>query len=210
MTFSSQVKIDELINAQKTAEIVILDDNEVEIGTMRPLTKLDLKDNEIIECLTRWRNQNMHSFLTQFVATNERTINWLENVVFKSEGQMLFIIHNGEKVVGHLGFKNLIDKEAMLDNSIRGERGGHPKLFVQAHKALITWMIKSLGIESIIGIVLADNASGLMTNKLVGYKTRILLPLIQEYNSDGSTIWRLGAEGQESPQDKYCYKLKIR
>ena len=114
------------------------------IGVMKPITSSHLDSSDVIEKLTQWRNANMSSFLTQFEATPERTQNWIKNVLLKSSGQLLWLVYDqDENLIGHFGFKSFTPQSVLLDNAIRGERRGHPKLFVIAGRALVQWLFQA-------------------------------------------------------------------
>ena len=109
-------------------------------------------------------------------------------------------------LVGQVGFKDLTATEAMLDNGMRGERSHNPKLIVCAHKALARWLFKEAEISQIIGWVFADNVSGIMMNKKIGWGGWIRYPLKKVQSKDGSE-WIIGIEGEKSLDGKYCFKL---
>lgn len=206
MPNSIQSQLDNIIKGNLKLSLDILTEDGIKIGELRALTMLQLGDNTVIEKLTYWRNQNMGNFLTQFVATPERTKNWLLNVMFKSQGQMLFLVYVDDQVIGHLGFKNLTHEDVLLDNAIRGERCGHPKLFVMAGKTLNEWLFREADVKIIYGYVMANNATAIMMNKQIGFGDWTRLPLVKEMKG-GEAKWEIGIEGQTSPDNTYCYKI---
>src|SRR5262245_66675867 len=48
-------------------------------------------DADDVRRLTCWRNRHVHSFLTEFRATEERTARWLVDVVGRNDGKILFM-----------------------------------------------------------------------------------------------------------------------
>ena len=198
--------LDQVIKDCEPLTIDIDDENGSVLGCMRPVTILHLSQEDVICKLTEWRSKNMGAFLTQFNATPERTRNWLEKVVFKKTGMMLFLIYWNDCIIGHLGFKELTTTSAMLDNAIKGERLGPPKLFVYAHRCLVKWLLDRAGIKTFFGIVFADNAPALMMNREIGWTGWVKLPLIKE-QVNGEARWKMGKENESSPTGKYCYKI---
>lgn len=196
--------IDDVVNLS----LPVADEDGNVVGNLRPITKKDGENNLIIHNLTTWRNQNMGCFLTQFHATEERTKKWLKNVVFKKSGQMLFMLYSSDELIGHVGFKDLTNESAMLDNAIRGQRMGHPKLFVYAHLALADWLFSFAKIDRLIGYVLADNAPALMMNRQIGWTIWTKYSLEKEENN-GEIQLKLGAENELSSIEKYCYKIEM-
>jgi hypothetical protein len=202
-----QSQLDRVIAGTQQLTLPIHDEEGTVIGTLRPLTLAYLDDAAILEKLTDWRNQNMTSFLSQFTATLDRTRSWLSNVVFQASGQMLFLVYSNDLLMGHLGFKNLTPLDALMDNAIRGARGGHPKIFVMAHKTLAKWLFQEAKIESLYGYVMIDNAPAIMMNKQVGWSIWIRLPLLKLAPGEDDVRWEIGDEDQASPEGKYCYKI---
>lgn len=205
---SIQSQLDEIIAGNCLLSLDIHDEGGDTIGTLQPITLQHLAQVDVIQKLTDWRNANMGSFLSQFYATPERTRHWIENVLCKTPGQMLFLVHVGNQLVGHFGFKNLTDGDVLLDNALRGERIGHPKLFAFAGKTLVNWLWQSTNVQRIYGYVMTDNVSSIMMNKQIGFDGWIRLPLSK--GSRGSEIlWEIGVEGTESQDQRYCFEIFI-
>ncbi len=175
---------------------------------LRPLIRSHLDDPDIIQKLTDWRNQNMENFLSHFVATPERTRNWMSNVLFCARGQMLFLVCVNDEVVGHFGFKDLTRNDVLLDNAMRGSRAGHPKLFVFAGKALVQWLFREAGVQHVHAYVMTENVASIMMNKQIGFGGTVRCPLIMKTKGD-ETHWEIGTEGAASPSGRYCFKLVI-
>ena len=208
MLNSIQVQLDEVIAGARQVIIDIKDDNGVIVGVLQPLTMEHLGSEYIIKMLTDWRNQNMENFLTQFIATPERTRQWMQDVLFQARGQMLFLVYAQNNLIGHFGFKNLTSQSVLLDNVIRGERIGHPKVFVFAGKALVRWLQVTALVKTIYGEVMTNNITSIMMNKQIGFSGWKRHPLVKVV-SGIETCWELGVEGDLSPDGKYCFKLLI-
>lgn len=203
-----QTQIDDIICGSLHLHLDITGEDESKLGELRALTQAHLDDPLIIQKLTDWRNQNMGNFLTHFVATPERTRNWLGDVVFKAQGQLLFLVCVDDQVVGHVGFKDLTRDDVMLDNAIRGERIGHPKLFTMAGRALNKWLFRETGVQAIYGYVMTQNATAVMMNKQIGFGGWMRHPLAKHMKGSESH-WVIGIEGADSPDDRYCYKIML-
>ena len=204
-----QARLDSILSGAEAMELRLCDEIGTPIGVMRPVTAWHLDQTNIMERLTEWRNANMNKFLTQFEGSPERTKAWVQNVLLKSRGQMLFLVYDqNDLLVGHFGFKNLTSQSVLLDNAIRGERGGHPKLFVFAGKALVQWLWRETSVQQIDGYVMADNASSIMMNRQIGFTGWTRLPLLKRIIG-GDTHWYMGKEGQASPEGRFCYSISI-
>jgi hypothetical protein len=123
---------------------------------------------------------------------------------------MLWLVYDqNEILVGHFGFKNLTTNFVLLDNAIRGERQGHPRLFLYAGKALVQWLWITTTVQRIDGIVMVENVSAIMMNRqigFVGWKRHPLVKRVQE----GKIQWDISEEGQISPDGRYCFTIWIK
>jgi RimJ/RimL family protein N-acetyltransferase len=203
-----QAKIDDVIAGKQSLALAIRDEEGVELAVMRPLTMAHLEQDDVVHKLTDWRNQNMGNFLTHFVATPDRTRNWMRNILFKTPGQMLFMIYVEGQCVGHFGFKDLTNEDVLLDNAMRGDRLGHPRLMVLAGKTLVDWLFREAGVERIYAYVMTDNVASMMMNKQIGFDSWTRHPL-QRVVKNGETQWNIGDEGCTSPDKRYCFRLSL-
>tara|TARA_X000000950_G_scaffold277437_1_gene366863 strand:- start:25452 stop:26090 length:639 start_codon:yes stop_codon:yes gene_type:complete len=203
----SQKLIDKIINDENVLNLELVNENKKNIGFLKPVTKGSLNP-EIINAITEWRKKNTTKFLTQFNATFERTKNWIENVILKTPGQMLFLIYSDAELIGHVGFKNLTEEDIMLDNMMLGKRSKYPRMSTIAEKRLIDWIFSTIKIKKIYGLILTDNVTSIMMHKNLGFKGWDKYPLIK-YGMADDIKWELGRKNELSGYDKYCYKISI-
>jgi hypothetical protein len=195
-----------IIEGKESLVIPIRDDNDADIGVMRPITRMHLQSNDVIEKMTNWRNQYKAFFLTQFNATQARTKEWLEKVVLSNPSQLLFLIYYGEILMGQYGFKDLDGDSAFLDNLLRGERGGHPLLMKYAVSALAKWLFDIMEVSAVYGYTFANNAMALKLNRDVGFVCAEKLPLQKQVEGD-EIKWVVGKAGEISPDNHYYQKI---
>ena len=205
---SIQTKLDNVVYGREDLFINILNDDKKNIGLLKPLVVKNIQDDVIIGKLTDWRNRHMERFLTQFIATPERTRDWMRNVLFKNKGQMLFLIDVGGTAVGHYGFKDLTTDDVLLDNAMRGEQGEDAKLLVHAGRALVNWLLTVASVKKVRAEVLTNNIPAIMMNTLIGFGNRTRHPIVA-FTENSETRWELGVEGEDSPENSYCFKYFI-
>jgi hypothetical protein len=173
-----------ITNEREAIRIDILDGQGDVIGFLSPITKSVLSNEKIIERMTKWRNAARKYFLTQFTANCARTRDWLENIVLKDDTRLLFLIHSGGKHVGQHGFKGLSTHSAELDNLVRGEMGGHPRLVYYAEAALVNWVFEIFNIEIISAFVLSNNFLARKLHESFGFKVTERIPLYERKLGD--------------------------
>lgn len=164
-------------------EIPIISDKKAIIGFLKPVDAKLSDNEEVTGSLTRWRRMFKRYFLTQFHATNERTKLWLNNVVIKDDSRCLFLITDEtNRSIGNFGICNITSDSAELDNLIRGERGGHPKLIFFSEVSLINWMYKTLGVNDIYLHVFSNNLRTILLHESVGFVRGDIYRLIKKEN----------------------------
>jgi RimJ/RimL family protein N-acetyltransferase len=164
-------------------EIPILDNRNQYIGKLKPIDIELAQDKNVIEALTKWRQKYMRFFMTQFIATPERTEKWLKEVVLKDNTRLLFLIYDeNNKLIGNLGVCNINKQNAELDNVVRGEKEGHKRLIFFSVLTLINWLY----ISDVINIFLRvfnNNLKAVSLYSSIGFKPKQIFALQKNVNN---------------------------
>jgi hypothetical protein len=155
-------------------------------GTMRPV---GTRPGEIlpddVRVLTDWRNRFVQAFLTEFVASEERTERWLVESVGPDETRILFMVEDGDgRTVGYMGLAS-IDWEtgyAEADAVVRGATAP-PTLMMLALETLWSWGRSALGLKRLRARVRSDNPS-IAAYRMWGFRERERVPLRREQVGD--------------------------
>jgi hypothetical protein len=198
--------INKVISSEVKLNIAIEDENNQNVGFLKPITKIDVDNVSLLQNLTKWRSDNMEMFITNFAATPERTSKYLDKITATGSRQTLFVIEEKGKTVGQVGWKDLTENDAIMDNGMKGERTINPKLMIYAHKSLAKWLFLNTNIKFMYGWLFADNIPGIMMNKQIGWSKWIRHPMMKLITGD-EWVWDIGSEGKVSPDNKYCFKL---
>ena len=157
-------------NAQ-SKQIEIFDNSNNKIGYLIPIGNWILQEKEIIEQIMTWRKRSMRMFLTQFDATYGRTLNYLKDLAIAKEDRLLFLIYtNTNKLVGHIGIANITKDKTELDNLIRGDSGGHPRLMYFSEITLLDWCFNTLNTKENNLHILSFNSILIETHTQIGYR----------------------------------------
>ena len=152
-------------------KILIHDEKKQKVGTLRLIDKGLANNAELIVALTKWRNNAMQFFLSQFVATKERTEQWLSNVAISSHDRLLFVVEdNSGNYVGNVGISNFSSSEAELDNFIRGESGGDPKLILYAELSMLRWIYCNFDVVKVKLQVFSNNWIPISIHLSIGFE----------------------------------------
>ena len=116
-------------------------------------------DAQDVRCLTEWRNRHVKSFLTEFVAHDARTAQWLQQSIHDNDGKLLFMLDalDGTRL-GHLGL-GFIDWKRGYGEADAIVSGGAspPGLMKAALRTLLRWAEEQLGLHSLAVRVRSDN-----------------------------------------------------
>lgn len=142
---------------------------------LRPIpTKSTSLNSQDVLCLTEWRNRNKNAFLTEFIATTDRTQRWLTEVVHNDDSRILFMLVDvDESPIGYMGFGYIKWAEGYgeADAVVRGnpsEKG----VMSEGLVAMMNWARCQLGINHIGVRVLSDNRALCFYNRLGFVETK--------------------------------------
>jgi len=150
---------------------------------MRPVCTStgQLNENDV-RILTEWRNRHVHSFLTEFEATETRTAAWLTEVIGPDPTRIMFMLDDlNSQTIGYLGL-GFIDwerQEGEADAAVRGVKAA-PGIMTRAFLTLLGWTYEQLGLKIIRGRVRTDNPALRFFLKLATETKRVPLRRIEE------------------------------
>jgi RimJ/RimL family protein N-acetyltransferase len=143
-----------------------------------------------VQLLTDGRNAHVQAFLTEFVATNERTAAWLRQVVTPNPGKVLFVLEGEDGPVGYMGL-DFIDWDARsgeIDAIVR-VHPRHPGAMSTGTQSLIAWARSELDLDEINVRVRSDNLA-LEFYRRLGFRELARVPLRREPDPAGErTVW---------------------
>ena len=162
--------------------------------SLRAVSMVEPRPDDV-KALTEWRNCNVHSFLTEFEATETRTRNWLTQQVASDPSRILFMIEeNGQEPLGYVGmaFIDWAQGSGEADSVVRG-RDGRSGIMAAALRTLIFWGRKELGLRQCGVRVLADNPANAFYIKF-GFR-ELRRQGLRCVKADGFIAWREVSDG---------------
>ncbi len=164
-----------------STDLVIRDEHQTQVGTLLPITSSVIEKDWIVTSLTNWRQLFMHNFLTQFDATEERTYNWIKNIVLQDDTRILFlIIDHADKLIGNVGLRDIGESHAQLDNVIRGEKAPCKNFMYFSLLTLLKWIYCALDIDHTYLHVFSNNKRAIALYKSVGFQGSHIYGLSQK------------------------------
>lgn len=161
------------------------------VALLRPLpaSRARLRPADVAS-LTAWRNRHVRSFLTEFHATEERTLAWLSGPVAGDEGKILFMADALDgRSFGYLGL-DAIDWGRGFGEADAIVRGGEapPGTMAEALRALLQWAREALSLRELWVRVLSDNPA-LRFYARCGFVERRRVPLLRREVAPGEVAW---------------------
>ncbi len=165
--------------------IDIFDEAGLPCGKLVPVGEWILDDEEKIELMKNWRKNAMRMFFAQFESTFDSTLAYLKNFSIGLKDRILFIILDGKgNFIGHIGFSNIGQKSAELDNLMRGVSGGAPRLIFNSELCALKWCFENFNVEKIIAKVISYNWLVIELHKEVGFDIEEIKSL-RKFEVDG-------------------------
>lgn len=149
-------------------ELYVRDPAGVIVGALTPINTSSLENGTLMESITRWRIENAAAFASQFSPTVDRTRAWLRDTVLPADDRVLLVIRHGERLIGHVGFRDLMANTYQGDNLVRGERGGGINFMRHALWAFHAWAMRYFGVRQSWSRILAQNAAAIEFNGSLG------------------------------------------
>ncbi|MDW9252512.1 acetyltransferase domain protein [Burkholderia thailandensis] len=137
-------------------------------GVLVPIGESRLDDADLLATLTRWRNDHVHVYPTQFEATVDSTRAWLKDRLLATDDRILFLVEDRHgRAVGHIGFNGCLNDERLfeIDNVVRGDTASEKGLFSLALQTLIEWARTTSNVEGFVLRVMDDNPGPLRSTR---------------------------------------------
>jgi RimJ/RimL family protein N-acetyltransferase len=180
------------------------------LAVLRPVATVPgCLDPNDIQLLTKWRNQYVKSFLTEFVATDTQTSQWLSGPVHGNLGKLLFMVETPDgKCVGHVGL-GFIDWEKAYGEADAIVSGGNspPGLMKESLLALMRWSRDVLQLTTLAVRVRSDNSAVEFYRK-VGFQEYKRVPLVASLVG-GGVNWSEDIEAQNSTASLVYMQLQL-
>jgi hypothetical protein len=161
-------------NTKQEAEnssLEVFSENRIKIGSLLPVGPWILSDDLKIQKISVWRQRVMRMFLAQFDSTYEKTLAYLKNSSIGEINRIFFLILDENKnFVGHIGLSNINETSCELDNLVRGEEGGDPRLMFHSEQTILHWAFQMLHLKESYLKALSYNWLVLSLHEEIGYK----------------------------------------
>ena len=168
------------------------------IGKLVPIGVWALQDEQLVDSFFQWRKMFMRFFLAQFPPSHQSTLFYLRTFSIEKQDRLLFAIYVDDDLFGHIGLSNITNRDAELDNVVRGVAGGPDDLMYHAEKTILHWAFMDLGIATVTAQVLSRNFLALELHKRLNFTVSKVLPL--KKREDGALLSYIPCDESEATE----------
>ena len=192
----------------REASLPVFDETCTYIGQLVPIGEWIFNSEDIIQQICNWRDESMQFFFSRFHSSIIRTETYLRKLSIGQPGRVLFLIFDGdEKLIGHIGVKDVDECTGGLDNVMRGRSGGHPQLIYFAEKTILDWCFGILQLSLVNLVVLSYNMMSIELHMQFGFITEEISSLRKDEES-GEIVHRRVAP-QYANVDYTCNRMSL-
>lgn len=191
--------------------IPILNDMQTIVGLIKPITyDYNILYPDCIDVMSKWRRENPSLSNSVFDVTNERTQNWIENLILKRKDRLLFFIDDlNNNHIGHIAYSSFDFKEnsAEIDAVLHGEKGNIPGIMTYSVKAMLYWGRTYLHLRNIYLLTNDDNVRAIQLYERCGFKTIGRIPLYKRVLKD-EIRWDADESRNEDEAERFEIRMK--
>ncbi len=148
---------------------------------LKPFTRKDIDDEQLVQILTRWRKKAQPFFPSTFRVTNERTKKWLQSELINKNDRILFLIYLQDRKtpLGHVGLYRFEwdSYSCQIDNVIKGINRKETKgIMTMAIHELGEWALNHLGVRTLTLYVFEDNEKAVNLYTRCGFIIKKRIP----------------------------------
>lgn len=190
--------------------IPIRDGQSILKAYLCPITCKTIEDYpECIELLTKWRKENPTVSNNSFLATSQRTKEWVTNIVLADDKKILFLICDiYGRMIGQIGLCNVneLAKSADIYAVIKGQKDVEKGIMEITLKTLLKWAKDELNIQNFFLTTQQDNFRAIHLYEKVGFCIIKNIPL-KKIQLEDEIKW---IETDQELSEKYDVQMEYR
>lgn len=190
---------------------LLIRNNDSIVAFLRPISESLGDDEEVyMKLLTQWRVKNWQAYPSVFRVTEEGTRKWVKDQLVNREDRILFmVIAPNNQPIGHLGLSNFnfCEKEAEIDNVVRGVATVIPGIMTMALDALSDWSFEKIHLRRLFLRVFFDNQRAIKLYERCGFKGVKRIPLHKFVEGDNIKYEEIPA-GSSLSEDREFYLME--
>ena len=168
-----------------------------------PICSALAAQDDVIRLLTEWRNVFVDVYSSQFVATQESTRKWLEEILLPSPSKILFlIVAKDGSYSGHIGLNLTDDVNGIIevDNVLKSPACAEKGVMSVALNKMISWCNLVLPVDKVQLRVMSDNEKAIEFFKANHFKAVGKIGLVKKVDRE-NVIYTESKQGSDRFMD---------
>ena len=184
---------------------------KIKFGLDEIILKLVDTSDETVNLLYNLRKKYRKMFATDFEMTEDKTRNWIKNLILGNSGRILFMIYFDNKKIGCIGNGGYDEKNnsSRLDNMMKDPLCNLPGAMTTVEKVYLKWMFDDLKLSKITGFLFSDNSRMINIHKKCGWITVDVVP-IKKIFTEEETRWKeITTKPNNENVERYFNKIEL-
>ena len=184
---------------------------KIKFGLGEIILKLVDTSDETVSLLYNLRKKYRKMFATDFEMTEDKTRNWIKNLILGNSGRILFMIYFDNKKIGCIGNGGYDEKNnsSRLDNMMKDPLCNLPGAMTIVEKVYLKWMFDDLKLSKITGFLFSDNSRMINIHKKCGWITVDVVPIKKIFTEEETRWEEITTKPNNENVGRYFNKIEL-
>ena len=184
---------------------------KIKFGLGEIILKLVDTSDETVSLLYNLRKKYRKMFATDFEMTEDKTRNWIKNLILENSGRILFMIYFDNKKIGCIGNGGYDEKNnsSRLDNMMKDPLCNLPGAMTTVEKVYLKWMFDDLKLSKITGFLFSDNSRMINIHKKCGWITVDVVPIKKIFTEEETRWEEITTKPNNENVERYFNKIEL-
>ena len=184
---------------------------KIKFGLDEIILKLVDTSDETVNLLYNLRKKYRKMFATDFEMTEDKTRNWIKNLILGNSGRILFMIYFDNKKIGCIGNGGYDEKNnsSRLDNMMKDPLCNLPGAMTIVEKVYLKWMFDDLKLSKITGFLFSDNSRMINIHKKCGWITVDVVPIKKIFTEEETRWEEITTKSNNENVERYFNKIEL-
>jgi len=188
-----------------------IDFPKIRFGLGEIILKLVDTSDETVSLLYNLRKKYRKMFATDFEMTEDKTRNWIKNLILGNTGRILFMIYFDNKKIGCIGNGGYDEKNnsSRLDNMMKDPLCNLSGAMTIVEKVYLKWMFDDLKLSKITGFLFSDNSRMINIHKKCGWITVDVVPIKKIFTEEETRWEEITTKPNDENIERYFNKIEL-
>ena len=184
---------------------------KIKFGLGEIILKLVDTSDETVSLLYNLRKKYRKMFATDFEMTEDKTRNWIKNLILENSGRILFMIYFDNKKIGCIGNGGYDEKNnsSRLDNMMKDPLCNLSGAMTIVEKVYLKWMFDDLKLSKITGFLFSDNSRMINIHKKCGWITVDVVPIKKIFTEEETRWEEITTKPNNENVERYFNKIEL-